>query len=168
MVEHPRIRVKKTKTESLHDFLCIILFLGLLLYLAFIWPHLPDQISIHYDLQGNANQWGSKWLTLLMILLTFLIFLGFTIVRKYPHKFHYPSRLTKENAERFYQNANRMNSWLKFENIIFFSILSKNFIDSAANTSNFMNDTFFPLLFIWIFSLMVTIIYFLVQRRHIQ
>ncbi|WP_169713630.1 DUF1648 domain-containing protein [Paludifilum halophilum] len=164
-MEHPRIHIKKSKMEWLHDLICITLFVGLFLYSAYIWPHLPDQIPIHYDLQGKADQWGSKWFTLLLILLMFLIYLGFTILRKYPHQFHYPSRLTKENAEHFYRNANLMISWFKLETIIYFSILSKDFIDSAVNPSNFMNGSEF---LIWIFVMILTIVYFLIQRRHIK
>ena len=165
MFEAPKIHIKKTKMEWFHDILCICLFVGILLYLAYMWPTLPDRIPIHYDLQEHADRWGSKWFILLLILLNVLIYLGFTFIRKYPHKFNYPSRLTKENAENFYRNANLTISWVKLETVIYFSVLGKNFIDSAANKSDFMNVYGF---LVWICALVITVVYFLVKRRRIK
>ncbi len=30
------------------------------IYLAYIWTNLPDKIAIHFDLEGNANNWTAK------------------------------------------------------------------------------------------------------------
>ena len=30
-------------------------------YIIYIWGQLPDQIAIHFNLQGEANGWGGKW-----------------------------------------------------------------------------------------------------------
>ncbi len=57
MVEHPRIRMKKTNTESLHDFICIILLVGLLLDLASIWPYLPEHLT--RECRSMANRMNS-------------------------------------------------------------------------------------------------------------
>lgn len=165
MNEHPVISIKKTKTEWLHDMICIVLFVSIIIYLAFAWPYLPDQIPIHYDALGNADQWGSKWFTFLLIALTILIYIGFTILRKHPYKFNYPDRLTEENAERFYKNANLTISWMNFEIAIYFLWLSKGFIDSAVNQSDFM---VLSELLIWISVLVVTMLYFLIRQSRIQ
>lgn len=163
MNEHPVINIKNTKTEWLHDIICLALFVSIIIYLAFAWPYLPDQIPIHYDALGN--QWGSKWVTFLLIALTILIYIGFTILRKHPYKFNYPDRLTEENAERFYKNANLTISWMNFEIAIYFLWLSKGFIDSAVNQSDFM---VLSELLIWISVLVVTMLYFLIRQSRIQ
>lgn len=36
---------------------------------AVAWPHLPEQIPVHFDLQGNPNGYGSRWV---LIALSFM------------------------------------------------------------------------------------------------
>lgn len=42
------------------EILIWIIALAPLVYLGLSWNQLPDQVPIHFDLQGEANGWGSK------------------------------------------------------------------------------------------------------------
>lgn len=37
-----------------------------LIYIGYIWGRLPDSVPIHFDIHGEANDWGSKWMMLLL------------------------------------------------------------------------------------------------------
>ena len=37
-----------------------------LVYIGYIWGSLPDSVPIHFDIHGEANDWGSKWMILLL------------------------------------------------------------------------------------------------------
>ena len=37
-----------------------------LVYIGYIWGSLPDSVPIHFDIHGEANDWGSKWTILLL------------------------------------------------------------------------------------------------------
>ncbi|MEO8405857.1 MAG: DUF1648 domain-containing protein, partial [Chitinophagaceae bacterium] len=43
------------------------IILAPVIYLAFVWSSLPQQVAMHFDLQGNVNRYGDKdelWLFL--------------------------------------------------------------------------------------------------------
>ncbi len=37
-----------------------LIILAPVVYLAIIWKSLPETVAMHFDLQGNANRYGSK------------------------------------------------------------------------------------------------------------
>ena len=55
-----------------------LIFLPMLLapiiYIIYVWPLLPDQIAIHFDLHGTPNGWGSRWTIFIMPVLTIGIY----------------------------------------------------------------------------------------------
>lgn len=46
-----------------------------ILYIVYIWPLLPDQIAIHFNLHGEANGWGSRASIILAPLMNIGIYL---------------------------------------------------------------------------------------------
>ena len=44
-----------------------------------VWPHLPTTIPYHYDSNGLANQWGSRWYLLYPLGACFGLFLLLTL-----------------------------------------------------------------------------------------
>lgn len=52
-------------------------------YLAFIWNNLPDQVPLHWNMEGEIDRYGDKWqLILIPLLLPLLIYILFSIVPK--------------------------------------------------------------------------------------
>jgi uncharacterized membrane protein len=70
--------------------------IAVILYQVIIaFPELPDQIEKHWDMQGNADQWGSKYNFLTIPIISIAIYLIFTISikvesKKYKHLKSYP------------------------------------------------------------------------------
>ena len=48
-----------------------------IVYIIYVWGQLPDRIPIHFDLQGEANGWGSKYTIFLLPLMNIGIYLLF-------------------------------------------------------------------------------------------
>ncbi|MCS1352293.1 DUF1648 domain-containing protein [Mechercharimyces sp. CAU 1602] len=132
MGKNPQIERHKTRTERIHDLICVLLFMAILLYLGIQWSALPSEIPIHFDETGKADGWGGKGFTLFIIMIPLVIYIVMTVMAKYPHHFNYPARLSHENAAAMYQNAQLLISWLKLEITLFFIWFSKRFIDAAV------------------------------------
>ena len=47
------MKLKKTRFDVLLNVLCLIQLIGMILFLLIYWPHIPQQIPMHYDLAGN-------------------------------------------------------------------------------------------------------------------
>ncbi len=85
---------------------------------AFYGPDpLPARIPTHFDIAGNPNGWGSPSSLLLLPAVALAIYLGMTVVSKFPSAFNYPVRVTPENRPRLQALTLQMIAWLKTEMI---------------------------------------------------
>ena len=95
------------------------------IYLAIIWGQLPQQVPLHWNLQGDTNRLGNKseliMIPLLLPLLTYLIFL---IVPKIDPK------------KKIASMGNKFNQ-LKFILVIFMSVLSLWMLITVNNNAIF-------------------------------
>lgn len=102
-------------------------------YLAYIWNILPEQVPVHWNIDGKIDRFGSK-LELLLIpillpLLTYLIFLAIPIID--------PKKRIKTMGKKYYN--------LKFLLTLFMSALSI-FIIYYAQTKSIANPNYIILL----------------------
>lgn len=75
---------------------------------AFSWPGLPDKIPMHFDFAGNPNRWGPRLELLIPLAISALLFVGLSILARYPHIYNYTVEITAENAPQQYRLAVRM------------------------------------------------------------
>jgi uncharacterized membrane protein len=52
-----------------------LIILAYLVYTAIVWNQLPSQLPIHFNLQGEANDWGPKWIFPIMVIGIYLLLL---------------------------------------------------------------------------------------------
>lgn len=59
-----------------------LIFLSLLpaLFLAYIWPSLPDQVPVHWDINGNVDRYGGQWEVLLLALIPIFLYGLFLLI----------------------------------------------------------------------------------------
>ena len=70
-----------------------------------------------------------------MPILSTILFVGMTILNKYPHIFNYPSKITIENAERQYTIATKLIRYLKLIIVITFSFIAFQIANEQQNGS---------------------------------
>ena len=69
------------KKAVLKEVPLLVIVLLPFIYLAYIWPDLPDQVAVHWNLQGEIDRYGDKTeLLLIPFLLPLLIYLIFLLV----------------------------------------------------------------------------------------
>ena len=84
----------------------------LILPLLYYWD-LPGSIPQHYEMNGQPDAFGSKWMIWLLPLVGLIMYSGLTILNRYPNAFNYPVRITDENALRQYAFATKLVRSLK-------------------------------------------------------
>ncbi|MFZ0595498.1 MAG: SdpI family protein [Flavobacterium sp.] len=93
------------------------------LYLAIIWTSLPERIPIHWNLNGQIEHWGSKWLLIvLVVMLPGLMYIVTLAAIKFD-----PKMRIYLMGRKFYQ--------LKFFMILFKSTVAVFFIYLVKNQS---------------------------------
>lgn len=98
---------------------------------------LPDEIATHFNVQGEADAWGSKssiiWLTAMFVAMVG----GLTWLSHHPRVFNYPTEITEMNAQRLYRVGEQMMVGVNVSLAITFAgLVVSSFFD--VNSSWFM------------------------------
>nr|WP_272873331.1 DUF1648 domain-containing protein [Alteribacter salitolerans] len=112
-------------------------------YVIVMWKALPDTIPIHFNLQGESDGWGSPGTLFILPLITAGLWLGMTVLEKYPHTFNY-LHLTRENMRFQYENMLMQVNVMKNFIVVFFCCLTWVIVKSAADGG--LNRGFLPVM----------------------
>ncbi|WP_419880695.1 DUF1648 domain-containing protein [Peribacillus sp. B-H-3] len=123
----PKLKLKKSSLETVLNIVSVISIMALAVYIVLIWNEIPHTIPIHFNANGDPDNHESKNVIWVFIALNIVIWSGFSLLERFPHKYHY-SFLTEDNTEKQYKNARCMLNCLKAEIVLFFSYESWEFI----------------------------------------
>lgn len=89
----------------------VLLGVGLFTVIGIVassWSRLPAEIPHHFNLAGEVDAWGGKWLVLIPPAFSLVLGLGAWWLARIPHRYNYPWPITEENAPRQYRMARRL------------------------------------------------------------
>lgn len=122
------MKMQSNKIDKLLEILCLVMLVGLTLYLVIGWDSLPDRIPAHYDWEGNIDRWGSKGELLITPIMSWLLYLMITGFEQIPEKWNTGVQVTEENKVRVYRVLRYMLKSLKFIMVADFTYLTVNSI----------------------------------------
>jgi uncharacterized membrane protein len=159
-VERPKIKLVPTSTDKLMDLLGWLILLALWALTITHYSTLPDTIPTHFNAAGEADGFGSKASIIGLPFIATLLFIGLTVLNRYPHIFNYPTAITQDNALRLYTLATRMLRYLKLVLVLFFGGIEFMTIQNATGKAAGLGVWFLPLTLVLIF---LPLIYFLIK-----
>lgn len=112
---------------------------------------LPARIPTHFGFDGRPNGWGSPSMLWLFPALALALYVGMTVVARYPATFNYPARVTAENRPRLEALAIQMIGWLKTEIVCLFAWIQWTIVESARGGRLRMRPVEMPLFLLVIF-----------------
>ena len=145
MDERPIIKLEFTSVDKLFE------LVGWLLIVAVWWlaiknySNLPDTIPTHYNGAGQADGFGGKTTIFTLPLTATLLFIGLTVLNKFPHVFNYPTNITQANAFRQYTNATRLIRYLKLILVFIFGFITFKTIQNTKGEVDGLGVWFLPL-----------------------
>src|SRR5690625_6766841 len=86
MQKRPKLNLKITPLELILNGVTLVLFIGSMVYLLFVWQSLPSEVPAHYNALGEVDRWGSKWEMLILPIIATVLWIGMTILEKYPDR----------------------------------------------------------------------------------
>lgn len=131
--ERPILRIKLSKTDYLLEAIAFSGLFAICLLSVVSYKSLPEHIPTHFGIDGKADDWGSNTNIFLLPGLTILLYLGMSLLTKYPHKFNYPVRVTAENALQIYTRGIRVIRILKVIIVFTFIIIDWTVCSGAEN-----------------------------------
>jgi uncharacterized membrane protein len=102
-------------------------WLALAIFWVLIWVNyaeLPHTIPSHFNWKGEVDGYGSRETMLLLPIIATLVFVGLTILNRYPHLFNYPSPITADKAVASYTAATRLIRFMKTLVVFIFGFIS--------------------------------------------
>ena len=158
--ERPKITPIPTSTDKLVDLLGWIVLLAIWGWTFSHYSTLPETIPTHFNAAGEADGFGSKASIIGLPVIATLLFIGLTVLNRYPHIFNYPTAITEDNALRLYTLATRMLRYLKLVLVLVFGGIEFMTIQTATGEEAGLGAWFLPLTVVLIF---IPLIYFVIK-----
>lgn len=162
--KRPKLKIVLTKADLFLEVIGWGTLVTMWLLVILNYSNLPDTIPVHYNNEGVIDGYGHKSLIWMLPIVASILFVGMTILSKFPHIFNYMTTITQDNALRQYSITTRMIRYVKFILIIIFGYFAFKTIQIAIGESNELVYYFSPLMCGLIFVLL-TYFYALLKRR---
>jgi len=120
--------------------------------IALYYPGLPDQIPIHFGIDGTPDGWGEKWMLLLLLGIT----VGLYALMKFittigADKYNYPVTITPQNKEKQYQLSRQLIFMMNAGIMVLFLIITWAIIQTAKGNWNGLGYWFWLALVVLVF-----------------
>lgn len=108
------------KIRLVTNIISVVLIIGYLIFLNFIWNRIPATVPTHFNAAGEADAYGGKASLVLEPILMIGIFLLMTIAERFPSAWNFPVKVTEQNRERLFGIGYRMIGGLKILTVCIF------------------------------------------------
>jgi uncharacterized membrane protein len=145
MKERPRLNLELTQADKSVEIIGWLLIFAIWGLTILNYQNLPDTIPIHYNVAGVADGFGDKWMIFTLPIVATVLFVGLTILNKFPHILNYPTEITADNALRQYTNVTRLIRYLKVIIVVIFGLITFLTIRHANGQTDGLGIWFLPL-----------------------
>lgn len=160
MNKRPKIKLELTTSDRAVEILGWMAILAIWILTITNYTTLPDTIPIHYNGAGQADGFGGKGNILTLPLIATALFIGLTILNRFPHVFNYPTPITEDNSLRQYTLATRMIRYLKLIVVVIFGLIVLQTIRNVNGQISGLGVWFLPLILGLIF---IPLAYFVIK-----
>jgi uncharacterized membrane protein len=109
----PPDKVERHALNVCVDALCLGLLLACSVLLVVRWDEIPQQIPTHYSFAGEVDGYGGKGGLITMLALSWLLFVGISVLERFPKLWNTGVQVTPENQAEVYRLLLDMVSVLK-------------------------------------------------------
>lgn len=158
--ERPKLKIQPSPMDQVLELLGWGVLLALWVWTGTSYSSLPDTIPTHFNAAGVADGFGRKVSIVGLPVIATLLYVGLTVLNRFPHIFNFPTSITQDNALRQYTNATRMIRYLKLILVLVFAWISFQTIQQANGTDEGLGLWFLPLTLVLVF---MPLLYFVIK-----
>jgi len=118
--KRPKINIPYTLFDLIAEIAGLVGILSMWIVFIVTYSGLPDLIPINYNFSGQAYNFGEKSVIIKVPVIATVLFVGMTILSRFPRIFNYPVIITENNAFFQYSNMVRMVRCLKLSLVLIF------------------------------------------------
>ncbi len=120
------MNIIKSKYDILVEACCFLCLTGVLIYLVVAWQHIPNEIPGHYNAIGEIDRITSKGSLIALPIVAWIMYIGISIIERFPQIWNTGVRVTEENKEKVYRILKNMLGTVKLLLVVAFSYLTIN------------------------------------------
>lgn len=150
MKNRPKIKVPKNQWDYLIEAIGFAAVFFMLIYPGVHYGGLPQEIPIHFDANGQPDNYGDKSTIWTLPTVGVILFLGMQLLNRFPHIFNYPIKITPKNAADQYRKAARLLRTVNSIVAIVFAYILFSSVQTALGNQSGLGGSF-----IWIFVLLM-------------
>jgi len=164
MEKRPKTPINLTTTDYLFEIIGLIGIACLIVLPIYFFNDLPDQIPKHFNALGQVDSYGNRGIIWLLPAVGLFLYIGLTVLNKFPSAFNYPTKVTNDNAERLYTLGARIIRLLKIIVVLSFVFLNFKTIQIALNKSTEIGKFYLPIFLAVLTILIGTMIYKMTRK----
>jgi uncharacterized membrane protein len=145
MENRPILKIALTSADKLVETLGWVAVLAIWILTITNYSNLPDKIPTHFNASGEPDGFGGKATVLTLPIVSSVLFIGMTILNKYPHLFNYPIKMTADQALEQYTNATKLIRYLKLSIVVIFGLIVLQTIRKVNGEADGLGEWFLPL-----------------------
>lgn len=148
----PKIKIAMDRMDVMMEALGVVAVLLLLTYPGYHYGDLPDIIPTHFNRSGAPDAFSAKRSIWALPVIGLSTYFSMLILTRFPHKFNFPKKITKENAERQYRLAVKMMRTINLVVIIVFCYLTYQTVEISLGNAQGLGNGFTITFLIGIFT----------------
>lgn len=154
-MERPKLKIQFDKFDYFLETITIIALISLIILPVIFYGKLPDTIPKHFDLYGNPDAYGNKGIVWFLPIVGIILYVALSILCKFPHTFSYPTKVTKENAEKIYKKGIIVIRLIKLTVILLLIFLNLKMIEIGLGQLDKLSTLFLPIFLMVFFGMTV-------------
>lgn len=140
MQDHPKVDLPKDYRVTILNCLIVVVIVGSFIYSLTSYRSLPDQIPIHFNLKGEADNWGHPGFIFLIQIISLPTCLIVYALSRFPHMHNYGSvEVTENNALQLYTLSRLFLTVLNFQIVLITSYFTWEMIQIGKGSATFGN-----------------------------
>ncbi|MHC6180016.1 DUF1648 domain-containing protein [Clostridium sp. JNZ X4-2] len=143
------MKIKKNKYDIIVNFLSLLSLAGAVIFLIVSWETIPAEIPGHYNAAGEVDKITDKSSLIVLLAVGWIMFVGLSIVEKFPQIWNAGMQVTDQNKEKVYRILKTMIGTIKLSLALVFSYLT-----IYSTTGKNLSSLFLPVLLILVFGSM--------------
>ena len=158
----PALNIKATTFQKWINGISLLITVLSGAYLMMTYHKLPSEIPMHFNVNGDIDNWGPKWTIFIIWGFGLILYFVNSSLQTIPQKYNYIVKITKENAEKQYKLVLQMMSFLKLELMIIIAYLIWVVVQNSQGTMDQLNIFVMVGFVICLFS---TLIVYMIRSR---
>ena len=107
MSKQPKLEIAKESLDKGIELAALILLLANISIVLWFYKDLPGMVPSHYGFDGEPSTYTGKNVLFILPVIGIAIYTLFYYVKKVPHQYNFPGKITQENAAENYRHALR-------------------------------------------------------------